>query len=85
LTKEEVNEFAQLAANGYPYAIRPASMIDGDALFALSTGDVRGDVTALGTSGAEAVAEAIARAVKEARSLCGVAAYGDLQQGKQGS
>jgi L-aminopeptidase/D-esterase-like protein len=78
LTKEEVNEFAQLAGNGYPYAIRPATLLDGDALFALSTGDAKGDVTAVGACGAEVVAEAIARAVKEARALCGVAAYRDL-------
>ncbi len=85
LTKEEVNEFAQLAGNGYPYAIRPASMLDGDALFALSTGDAGGDVTALGACGAQVVAEAIGRAVKEARSLCGVAAYRDSHQDTRNS
>ncbi len=85
LTKEEVNEFAQLAGNGYPYAIRPASMLDGDALFALSTGDARGDVTAVGACGAEVVAEAIARAVKEARPLCGVSTYRDLHHDIQNS
>jgi L-aminopeptidase/D-esterase-like protein len=85
LTKEQVNELAHLAGNGYPYAIRPASLLDGDALFALSTGDARGDVTAIGACGAEVVAEAIGRAVKEARPLCGVATYGDLHHDMQNS
>jgi L-aminopeptidase/D-esterase-like protein len=77
LTKEEVNEFAHLACNGYAYAIRPQTMLDGDALFALSTGDARGDVSAIGACGAEVVAEAIVRAVMEARSLHGIPGYRD--------
>jgi L-aminopeptidase/D-esterase-like protein len=78
LTKEEVNEFAHLACNGYAYVIRPSTMLDGDALFALSMGEERGDISAIGACGAEVVAEAIVRAVKEAQSLHGIPGYRDV-------
>ena len=78
LTKEEANMVAQLAGNGYAYAIRPTTMLDGDTLFVISTGDRRSDVSAVGAAGAEVVAEAIARAVKYAQSLFGVPAHRDI-------
>jgi L-aminopeptidase/D-esterase-like protein len=78
LSKEEANKVAQLAADGYAYAIRPTTMLDGDTLFAISTGDRRSDVSAVGAAGAEVVAEAIARAVKSAQSLFGVPAHRDM-------
>jgi L-aminopeptidase/D-esterase-like protein len=78
LTKEETNELARLAGHGYAYAIRPATILDGDTLFALSVGDTKGDVSAIGAAGAEVVAEAIARAVNRAESLGGVPARRDV-------
>jgi L-aminopeptidase/D-esterase-like protein len=84
LTKEEANKVAQMAYSGYAYAIRPASMLDGDALFALSIGDLRGDVSAIGAVGAEVVAEAIVRAAKQAESLHGVPAHRDIPRNVQG-
>ncbi len=78
LTKEETNEVARLAGHGYAYAIRPATMLDGDTLFALSVGEMKGDVSAIGAAGAEVVAEAIARAVHQAEALAGVPARKDV-------
>jgi L-aminopeptidase/D-esterase-like protein len=78
LSKEEANMVAQLAGNGYAYAIRPTTMLDGDTLFVISTGDRRSDVSAVGAAGAEVVAEALARAVKYAQSLFGVPAHRDI-------
>jgi L-aminopeptidase/D-esterase-like protein len=78
LTKEETNEVARLAGHGYAYAIRPATMLDGDTLFALSVGEMKGDVSAIGAAGAEVVAEAIARAVNQAEALGGVPARRDV-------
>lgn len=83
LTKEQANEFARLAGNGYAYAIRPASMLDGDALFALSTGEASADISAIGACGAEVVAEAIARAIKWAESSHDVPAHRDMGSIKQ--
>jgi L-aminopeptidase/D-esterase-like protein len=78
LSKEEVNKLAQLARDGCAYAIRPSTMLDGDTLFALSLGDKRGDLSAIGAAGSEVVAEAIVRAIKKAESLHGIPAHRDM-------
>jgi L-aminopeptidase/D-esterase-like protein len=65
LTKEEANLVAMMAHDGLARAIRPAhALYDGDALFVLSAGKERGNVTAIGHTAAEVVAEAIVRAVR---------------------
>ena len=79
LTKEEVNKVAQMAHDGIARAIRPAhTMLDGDTLFALSTGGKSVDVNIVGAYAAEVVAEAIVRAVWAAESLGGLPAARDL-------
>ena len=80
LTKEEANLVAMMAHDGYARALRPAhTLFDGDALFALSAGRQKGDVSAIGHAAAEGVAEAIGRAVNAAASLGGVPARRDLK------
>jgi len=65
LTKEEANKVAQMAHDGLARAVRPAhTMFDGDTLFALATGQKRGDVNLVGAYAAEVVAQAIVRAVR---------------------
>jgi L-aminopeptidase/D-esterase-like protein len=67
LTKEEANKVAQMAHDGLARAVRPAhTMLDGDTLFALSTGKKQADVNLVGAYAAEVVAEAIVRAVRMA-------------------
>ncbi|HUI88379.1 MAG TPA: P1 family peptidase [Anaerolineales bacterium] len=65
LTKVEATKVAQMAHDGLARTIRPAhTMLDGDTIFALSTGKKKSDVTTIGTFAAEALADAILRAVK---------------------
>lgn len=65
LTKEQANLVAMMAHDGFARAIRPAhAMFDGDALFALSVGEIKCDVSAIGHTASEVVAEAIVRAVQ---------------------
>jgi len=65
LTKVEATKVAQMAHDGLARTIRPAhTMLDGDTIFALSTGNRKSDVTTVGTFAAEAMAQAILRAVK---------------------
>jgi len=78
LSKEGANTLAQLAHDGCAYAIRPSTMFDGDALFALSLGDKRGDLSAIGAACAEVMAEAVVRAIKKAESLHGIPAHRDI-------
>jgi L-aminopeptidase/D-esterase-like protein len=79
LTKEETNLVAMMAHDGLARAIRPAhALFDGDALFALSVGKQKGDVSAIGHTASEVVAEAIVRAVNAATGLGGIPARKDL-------
>jgi L-aminopeptidase/D-esterase-like protein len=65
LSKEEANKVAQMAHDGLARAVRPAhTMFDGDTLFAMATGQKRGDVNVVGAYAAEVVAEAIVRSVQ---------------------
>ena len=67
LTKVEATKVAQMAHDGLARCIRPAhTMLDGDTIFALSTGKKKSDVTTIGAFAAEAMAQAILRAVKMA-------------------
>lgn len=79
LSKEEANKLAQMAHSGLARTIVPCyTMYDGDAIFALSTGQEPADITVLGTLAAEVVAEAVLRAVNQARGLGGVPSAGEL-------
>jgi L-aminopeptidase/D-esterase-like protein len=79
LTKEQANYVAQMAQDGVARAVRPAhTMLDGDTLFALSTGKKKVDVNIVGAYAAEAVAQAIVHAVVCARSIAGIPARRDL-------
>jgi L-aminopeptidase/D-esterase-like protein len=85
LTKEEANKLAQMAHDGLAQAIRPAhTLLDGDTVFALATGrrPIIGDVSALGSLAAAALAEAVVRAVRAATALGGVPGVGDLTGGR---
>ncbi len=73
LSKAEATRVAQMAQDGVARTIRPAhTLLDGDTLFALSTGNKRTDISALGAVAAEVVAEAILRAVRKAHSAGGL-------------
>ncbi|MEW6567588.1 MAG: P1 family peptidase [Chloroflexota bacterium] len=85
LTKDEANKVAQMAQDGVARVIRPAhTMLDGDALFALSTGRRRVDVNVVGAYGAEVVAQAVLRAVMEAEAVGGIPTARDLAGAAKG-
>jgi L-aminopeptidase/D-esterase-like protein len=73
LTKAQATKVAQMAQDGLARVIRPAhTMFDGDAIFALSTGEKTADVSMVGAFAAEVMAKAILRAVKMAASAGGI-------------
>jgi L-aminopeptidase/D-esterase-like protein len=73
LTKAEATKVAQMAQDGLAQSIRPAhTMLDGDTIFALATGEKKADVSMVGAVAAEAMAEAILRAVKMAKPAGGL-------------
>jgi L-aminopeptidase/D-esterase-like protein len=72
---------AQMAHNGFARTIQPCyTMYDGDAIFAMSTGQEAMDITILGTLAAEVMAEAVLRAVSQAKGLAGVPAVRDMKE-----
>jgi len=79
LTKEQVNKVAQMAHNGLARSIRPAhTLLDGDTIFALATGEKSADVNLIGAYAAEVVAQAVIRAVQTARPAGGLPASTDF-------
>ena len=73
LSKAQATKVAQMAQDGIARTIRPAhTMLDGDVIFALSTGRRKADVSTVGAFAAEVVAEAILRAVRLAASAGGL-------------
>ena len=62
LTKAQATKVAQMAQDGLARAIRPAhTMLDGDVIFALSTGNRNADISIIGAYAAEAMTQAILR------------------------
>ena len=81
LTKAGATKVAQMAQDGLARAIRPAhTMYDGDAIFALATGEMRADISMVGAFAAEAMAIAIVRAAKMAASAGGLPGLLSLQK-----
>ena len=79
LSKEETNKMAQMAQDGIAMTIRPAhTMLDGDTIFSLATGEHHEDVNLVGAYTAKAVAQAIVRAVKNAIPAGGLPAYSNI-------
>jgi L-aminopeptidase/D-esterase-like protein len=73
--KAQVTKVAQMAQDGLARTIRPAhTMLDGDTVFALATGQRKADVSSVGAYAAEALALAIVRAVKAAKPAGGLPA-----------
>jgi L-aminopeptidase/D-esterase-like protein len=73
LTKAQATKVAQMAQDGIARTIRPAhTMLDGDVIFALSTGSRKVDVSSVGAFAAEVMADAILRAVKMAKPAGGL-------------
>ncbi len=79
--KAQATKVAQMSQDGLARTIRPAhSMLDGDTVFALATGQKKADVSTVGAFAAEALAQAIVRAVKTAKPAGGLPAIGMMEQ-----
>lgn len=73
--KARATKMAQMAQDGLARAVRPAhTMLDGDTVFALATGQRKADVSIVGAYAAEALAQAILRAVRAAKPAGGLPA-----------
>jgi L-aminopeptidase/D-esterase-like protein len=84
LTKAEATRIARMAHDGFGQAIRPVhTPVDGDTIFALSTGavSVPNASFVVGILAAEVVARAVVRAALAATGLPGLPSASDLAKG----
>lgn len=82
LDTAQLTTLAGMAHAGLARAINPShTMLDGDVIFALSTGDRSGDLSAIGATAADVMSAAILSAVRTAEGLHGVPAIRDLDHG----
>ena len=83
LDKAQLTVVARMAHDGLARAVRPAhTPVDGDTIFALSTGSRpnTNGLLRIGALAADATAEAIVRAVRAAEGIPGYPAAGDLKE-----
>jgi len=67
LSQAEATKVAQMAQDGLARTIRPAhTMLDGDTIFALATGEKKANPSTVGAFAAEVMAQAILRGVQKA-------------------
>lgn len=72
-------KIAGMAHNGYARAINPVhSMMDGDSIYAVSTGNVEANVDTVGMLAAYVLERAVIDAVKQAEPAYGLKAYRDF-------
>lgn len=73
LSKEQANWVAQMAQDGLARAVRPAhTLLDGDTIFVLATGQYQADANVVGALAAEVFAQAILRCARLAHSAGGL-------------
>ena len=79
LSKTQLTKVAGMTHNGYARAIRPVhTNADGDSIYAVSTGQIPGDVNVVGTMAALAMEKAIVRATRAAESAYGLKGIREL-------
>ena len=78
-TKSHAGKLASMAHNGLARTMRPShTMLDGDTIFALATGEVESDINVAGMLAARAVESAVLRAVVRAKALGGLPCCSEL-------
>lgn len=79
LSKAKATKVAQMAADAYAHAIRPAHTTnDGDTIFVMATGEVEAEVDTVGLLATSAIEGAIVDAARTAKSAYGYKAACDL-------
>jgi L-aminopeptidase/D-esterase-like protein len=67
-----------MAQDGVARAISPAhTMLDGDTIFTMATGQVKADVSIVGAFAAQVMVQAILRAVRHAEPAAGLPSAGN--------
>ncbi len=77
--KIKLSKIASMAHNGYARCIRPVhTTMDGDSIYALSSGKIKADIDLVGTLAARVMSKAIVKAVMSAEGAYGFPAASDI-------
>ena len=80
LTKPETQKLSQMAANGLIQTVRPSyTTVDGDVVFAVSCGEKKESLDAVGAAAQTTLSRAICRAIIEAEGIEHLPAWRDLK------
>jgi len=80
LGQVEATKVAQMSQDGLARVIRPAhTMLDGDTIFSLATGQKKADPSTVGAFAAEVISLATLRGVQKAISSGGLPGIGDIE------
>lgn len=80
LDKVACNKVAQMANNGYARSIKPVNtLLDGDAIFTVSSGEITANTNIVGTMAAEVMSQAIYNAIINAESMFDVPSYTEIK------
>lgn len=78
-TKTQMGKIASMAHNGFARTIKPVhTTLDGDSIYAMSVGDIKASIDAVGSLAAIVIGRAINNAVKNAESSYGLKAYNNI-------
>ena len=79
LNKSQATKIASMAHNGIARTMSPAhTMVDGDTLFVMATGEQKAEPSVVGMMAARAVEQAVVRSVVQSSSLYGLPGYKEL-------
>jgi L-aminopeptidase/D-esterase-like protein len=79
LTKAQAKKIASIAHDGLARTISPShTLVDGDTIFTMATGQVQADLNALGLLAVKAIEQSVLKGVTRAHSLYGYPAAADF-------
>ena len=78
-TKSQMGKIASMSHNGFARTIKPVhTNLDGDSVYAMSVGDVKANLDAVGSIAAIVMGKAINSAIINTKSAYGFKAYSDI-------
>ena len=78
-TKSQMGKIASMSHNGFARTIKPVhTTLDGDSIYAMSVGDVKANLDAVGSIAAIVMGKAINSAIINTKSAYGFKAYSDI-------
>lgn len=80
-TKSQMGKIASMSHNGFARTIKPVhTTLDGDSIYAMSVGDIKANLDAVGSIAAIVMGKAINSAIVNTKSAYGFIGYNDIKK-----